>query len=93
MIIVTESSLRPPQATLLLQGAQLRQQSGGFAETAGSVDSEAAAGAQVGRRSHLRAADPDPQLRRLLMRARPTQRVTWLRKAARPNVLLPAQPD
>ena len=72
MILVTESSLRPPQATLL-QGAQLRQQSGGFAETAGSVDSEAAAGAQVGRRSHLRAADPAPQLRRLLLRARPTQ--------------------
>ena len=71
MILVTESSLRPPQATLLLQGAQLRQQSGGFAETAGSVNSEAAAGAQVGRRSHLRAADPDPQLRRLLLRAVP----------------------
>ena len=93
LIPSTPWSLQPLSKELSCGKRSSPTQRGGFAETAGSVNSEAAGG------FNLRLAGlADEQL--MLFRnsdgfycAPVPQRVTWLRKAARPNVLLPAQPD
>ena len=93
LIPSTPWSLQPLSKELSCGKRSSPTQRGGFAETAGSVNSEAAGGFNLrlaGLADEQLMLFPDSDCFYCVSLP---PRVTWHQKAGRPNVLLPAQPD